>query len=185
MTLTIVSCTSIPVTSLYKLSKIDIRTLNPRETGVALKFPSDYEIGQVKLKFSYTLPNQKENPLEFILVKKTGQKGYQKYKQQGYSIISYSLSEKDAERLIEKRRNILVKKKPNRNKGETKISISYKGLCKKIPNDKSFLLSIYLKTSQSSGYFPFIQNMDMFAKAKEKGYRFDTKYIKLCSSSNK
>jgi len=182
----IVACTSIPITSLYKLSKLDLKTIDPKEVKVAIQIPDYLKVGAVKLKISYTPEGAKEKPVVFLLKKVRGLKSYEKYEQKNYSITSYELTEKDVDTLVKFRKNIIQNSNRSgstKTNNTTKITIQYTSLCRvKSPKDKKpIFLSIYLNTTKTSGFFPLSKNIDLTKNLKQRGVTFNKSTIKLCT----
>lgn len=170
----LISCSSIPLTSLYKLSKVDLHTINPKVIAVAIKTPDYIRSGQINLKLSYTPEGEIEKPLNFVLVKYDGFKEYKNYIEKGYSISSYKLSESDAVELSNFRKKKFLTQKKDKRNHMTKVSVSFKDLCRiKEPKNEDVLISILLKTNTNSGFFPLWDKMDLKKEAIKKGIKVD------------
>lgn len=183
LSLLLTACSSIPLTSLYKLSKLDIKTINPKVVKVALQLPDYLKLGPVSLILSYTPEGAIEKPVEFKLTRTMRLKEYKKFEKNGYYISSYELTEKDTNTLIKFRQNILSRSDTHNTKHKTKIKIKYQSLCREsIPNEKPILLSVYLKTSNQSGFFPLSEDIDIFSELKKNKPKLDKLNIKKCET---
>jgi len=178
------SCSSIPLNSLYKVSKVDLRTINPKVIAVAIKIPEHLRARKLSLKLSHTPEGEIVKPLVFSLIKYDGSKEYKKYKENGYSISSYKLSDQDVDRLIKFRKQEFLSKNNRNKKYNTKVSVAYKGLCRTgASNNKPVLISILLKTNNTSHFFPLVQEMDLRAEATKRGLNVGKEVVKKqCSS---
>ena len=180
----LISCSSIPIKSLYQLSKVNLRTINPKVIAVAIKVPEHLKVRKLSLELSHTPEGETVKPLKFSLIKYDGSKEYKKYQESGYSISSYKLSEQDVVKLINYRQKEFISQNNKNKKYTTKVSVAYKGLCRtRKSNKKSVLLSILLKTNNTSNFFPLVQKMDLRAEASKKGLKVGKEVVKeLCPS---
>jgi hypothetical protein len=158
-------CTSIPVSSLITLSRIDFQTTRLQDLRVALELPDAIrpQTRGVMLNVEVSLGNAREK-MEFRLEPAGGAsepKGLIAASSQGREIYTFKLSDKDVQTLEATRRRIMTGKEKGE-KGSLGMGVAAREFCRAAAlSEGSIFASTYIATSETGGYIPMLRNYDL------------------------
>jgi len=157
-------CTSIPVTSLAKLSKVDFETTDLSVLRAAVQLPSYLRPlpGSARLlvtversgvpKIERTLRLQEVDDPEAATINVESAVGRRLY--------AYALSPKAA-RSLEQLRSQLLAEQSGTEKRNLTLSVAADACHTAIPPDGPVPMTTYLKTTETRSFVPLIRNMDL------------------------
>jgi hypothetical protein len=163
--LALAACTSIPVSSLMALSRVDFATTRIDALRVAVELPSAIapEEDGVHLEVTAKL-GEKEDKFRFKLQKdvaQIGMKGLLPFPEEGKQIYAYRLRDEDVVTLAKLRRDRLENKQKGE-KGSLSIGVSAKEFCRnKDIRNADLTLTTYIATSETKGFVPVVRNYDV------------------------
>lgn len=171
-------CGHVPVTSMYKLSKVDTRTTDIEKLQVAVQIPKAVNVREkgvtmvMSLKKTDNLPKLYERfELEGV-VGKIDNAVLMKFQKDDRKILIYQIARADIKRL-NRFRKIQAGENPDK-KREGQISIRT-ALCRKTDLKRDDIkLSTFLKTSETKKFIPLVLNVKL-AKAYPKA-EFHTQF---------
>jgi hypothetical protein len=163
--LAVAACTTVPVSSIFALSRIDFTTTSIGDLRVAIEIPDAIapNEGGVKMEVVAKL-GAKEDKFTFKLVEEQahfGMKGLLPFPQKGNRVYAYRLSDSDTATLVKLRNERLIGKKPGE-EGSLGIGISAKEFCKK-SNLQTVPLEVttFLATSETQGFITLSKDFDL------------------------
>jgi hypothetical protein len=184
--LSLTSCTSIPITSLYKLYKLDPFAIDPNEFRIIVRADEAISIrkgnvsmelgfkahdGSLTIDDTYLVEIERNGVLPADVVDD---------REPNEALTLLKLSRLDAEQLAETQRLIKPYADSDEDTGEGSFSVNVSDIClnRPIPPGKS-LLTLYLQSSVEDGFFVFLRNLDM--RKKRKGVDAELDDLPLCA----
>ena len=179
MALFLAGCTSMPLTTMYKLSRIDPMDADPAQIKVAVRADEAIGIGKgdAKIEFKFEAEDGSLNIDEIYLIEVVRNPVMHgelfAAKKPGESITVMGLTAGDARRMRQSQLAVA----PYRDgdvKGSGSLRINLSGMClhKEMPSGE-VLLDIFLQTSEQDGFFVFARNLDMQEILTEEGKTLD------------
>jgi hypothetical protein len=164
-TLALSACTSIPISSIYKLSRIDFMTTDLRLFRFALTIPNDLKPkpGGVQLDLAYT---QGEKPEEKRVVKLEESLASPDFvglpnAPQGTKTYVYKLPQKEVTTLNKIRSDAILAKARNQ-KGSLSMGIAAKEFCANNTIPKTpLLVTTYVLSSENNEYVVLTRDIDL------------------------
>ena len=168
-------CTSMPLSTLYKLSKMDPMDADPTQIKVAVRADQAIGIGKgdAQIEFKFDAEDNSLNIDEIYLIEVVRDPVLQGElytdKKPGESITVLGLTDSDAQRM----KQLQLTMAPFRNgdvEGTGTFRINLSGMCLhgELPPGE-IELDIFLQTSEHEGYFVFAKNLDMGERLLEEG----------------
>jgi hypothetical protein len=160
--LCLVSCTSIPVSSMLTLSRIDFATTKIEQLRVAVELPNAIEAreGGVHMEVGYTLGSVADK-MVFRLAEdaaQIGMRGLLPFPAEGKHIKAYRLRDEDVEKLYRVRRDVTAGKQKGE-KGSLSLGISAKEFCRRGEIEgKSLEVTTFVATSETKGYVVLLKD---------------------------
>jgi hypothetical protein len=161
----LVACTSIPVSSMLALSRIDFTTTRIEDLRVAVEIPSAIapREGGVHLE---VLAKQGEKVDKFVFKlaedqPQIGLKGLLPFPAPGKIMYAYRLRDEDVLKLTKLRAERLEAKKDGE-KGSLSMGISAREFCRKVGIDNDALtITTFIATSETNGFIVLIRDYDV------------------------
>ena len=162
------ACSSIPLSTMYQLSKANLMTMDPNHVGAAVRIPNQLREGKdgVKIQFSSWIDDEKDKAdvLSFKLERVSNAEDLQAIKpfeKPLFTTMLYKISAGDVEKLKQYRQAVKRKKEAlgSRLHGSFSVGATY---CRteKI-SDRPVLVSNWIKVSKTSGLLPLFINNDL------------------------
>ena len=172
-------CTSMPLTSMYKLSRIDPMEADPAQIKVALRADEaiGFGKGDAQIEFKFDAEDDSLNIDEIYLIEVVRNPVVQgdlyADKKPGDSITVLGLTASDAERM----KQLQLEMAPFRNgdvEGSGSLRVNLSGMClhSKMPPGE-VQLDLFLQTSEQEGFFLMAKNLDMREVLAEEGTDMD------------
>ncbi len=159
------SCTSVPLSSLPALSRIDFQTTRMEDLRVALELPKVIRPKErgVMLDVAASLGSAQEK-MQFRLIPADGPKepqGLISASSRDRAVYTFKLTAQDVDTLNQTRARILDAKQ-NGDKGELSLGIAAKEFCRvsALP-EGTIAATTYIATTETNGYIPVIRNYDL------------------------
>jgi hypothetical protein len=172
-------CTSMPLTSMYKLSRMDPMEADPAQIKVAVRADEAIGIGKgdAQIEFKFDAEDNSLNIDEIYLIEVVRDPvvygALYADKKPGESITVLALTPSDAERM--KQLQLEMAQFRNRDvKGSGSLRVNLNGLClhSKMPPGE-VQLDLFLQTSEQEGFFVMAKNLDMREVMAEEGTEMD------------
>ncbi|TDF35632.1 hypothetical protein EYS14_19685 [Alteromonadaceae bacterium M269] len=169
----LVACTSIPITSLYKLYKLDPFDIDPQEFRLIIRAHEAISVrkGNVTMGLGFKAHDDSLviDDTYIVDIERNGSLPAEVLDDKGpnEAFTLLKLSEADARQLTETQR--LLKpyiEKDDSGDGSFAININNVCLTKALPEGKS-LLTVYMQSDVEDGFFVFLNNLDMRKKRKD------------------
>lgn len=184
--MSLAACTSIPITSLYKLYKLDPFAMSPQELRIIIRTDEAIDIrkGNVTMKIGFKAHDDSLTIDDTYLVEVERNGSLPAHvlddREPNEALTLLKLSAADAQQLAETQALLKPYVESGEDLGDGSFGISVDGFClnKPLPEGKSFL-TLYLQSSIEDGFFVFIKNLDMRKKRKNIDGSLDD--IPLCS----
>ena len=175
----LVGCTSMPLTSMYKLSRMDPMEADPAQIKVAVRADEAIGIGKgdAQIEFKFDAEDNSLNIDEIYLIEVVRNPVMQGElyadKKPGQSITVLGLTPDDAERM----RQLQLAMAPYRNgdvEGSGSLRVNLSGMClhSKMPPGE-VQVDLFLQTSEQDGFFVMAKNLDMREAMAEEGTDMD------------
>ena len=172
-------CTSMPLTSMYKLSRIDPMEADPAQIKVAVRADEAIGIGKgdAQIEFKFDAEDNSLNIDEIYLIEVVRDPVVQgdlyADKKPDESITILGLTASDAERM----KQLQLEMAPFRNgdvEGSGSLRVNLNGMClhSKLPPGE-VQLDLFLQTSEQDGFFLMAKNLDMREVMAEEGTNMD------------
>jgi len=172
-------CTSMPLSSMYKLSRIDPMEADPAQIKVAVRADETIGIGKgdAQIEFKFDADDNSLNIDEIYLIEVVRNPVVQgdlyADKKPRESITVLGLTASDAERM----RQLQLAMAPYRNgdaEGSGSLRVNLSGMClhSKMPPGE-VQLDVFLQTSEQEGFFLMANNLDMREVMAEEGSDMD------------
>ena len=172
-------CTSMPLTTMYKLSRMDPMDADPAQIKVGVRADEAIGIGKgdAQIEFKFDAEDNSLNIDEIYLIEVVRNPAMhgELYadKKPGESITVLGLTSSDAERM----RQLQLAMAPYRNgdvKGSGSLRVNLSGMClhSKMPPGE-VQLDLFLQTSEQEGFFVMAKNLDMREALAEDGTDMD------------
>ncbi len=164
------ACTSIPVSSMYQLSKVDFMTMDLNRLRVAVVLPSTIKprATGVVMDIKYRSGEEPEKTEKVILVPATtaaDQVGLPSDMAAGNRVYAYRLGTPDVAKL-EDIRNRARQAKAEKKKGSLSMGIAAKEFCKTAPLGSGAVYSTtYVATSEIGEYIVLTKDIDLRSDA--------------------
>ena len=179
MVLFLAGCTSMPLTTMYKLSRMDPMDADPAQIKVAVRADEAIGIGkgdaQIEFKFDAEDNSLNIDEIYLIEVVRNPVLHGELYadKKPGESITVLGLTTSDAQRM----KQLQLEMAPFRNgdvKGSGSFRVNLSGIClhSKMPPGE-VQLDLFLQTSEQEGFFVMAKNLDMREVLAEEGRNMD------------
>jgi hypothetical protein len=184
--LSLAACTSIPITSLYKLYKLDPFSMSPQELRIIVRADESISIrkGNVSMKIGFKAHDDSLTIDDTYLVdvERNGSLPADVLddREPNEALTLLRLSQADAKQLAETQQLLKPYAESDGDTGEGSFGINIANVCltKPIPAGKS-RLTVYLQSSAEDGFFVFLKNLDMRKKRKGSDGTLDD--IPLCA----
>ena len=172
-------CTSMPLTSMYKLSRMDPMEADPAQIKVAVRADEAIGIGKgdAQIEFKFDAEDNSLNIDEIYLIEVVRNPVMQGElytdKKPGESITVLGLTTSDAQRM----KQLQLEMASFRNgdvKGSGSFRVNLSGMClhNKMPPGE-IQLDLFLQTSEQEGFFVMAKNLDMREVLAEEGTNLD------------
>jgi len=172
-------CTSMPLTAMYKLSRIDPMEADPAQIKVAVRADEAIGIGKgdAQIEFKFDAEDDSLNIDEIYLIEVVRNPVMQGElyadKKPGESITVLGLTTSDAQRM----KQLQLEMAPFRNgdvEGSGSFRVNLSGMClhNKMPPGES-RVDVFLQTSEQEGFFVMAKNLDMREVLAEEGRNMD------------
>jgi hypothetical protein len=172
-------CTSMPLTSMYKLSRMDPMDADPAQIKVAVRADEAIGIGKgdAQIEFKFDAADGSLNIDEIYLIEVVRNPAMHGElvadKKPGESITVLGLTTSDAQRM----RQLQLEMAPFRNgdvEGSGSLRVNLSGMClhSKMPSGE-IQLDLFLQTSEQEGFFMMAKNLDMREVLAEEGTDVD------------
>jgi len=172
-------CTSMPLTTMYKLSRMDPMDADPAQIKVAVRADEAIGIGKgdAQIEFKFDAEDNSLNIDEIYLIEVVRNPAMhgELYadKKPGESITVLGLTTSDAQRM----KQLQLAMAPFRNgdvKGSGSLRVNLSGMClhNKMPPGE-VQLDLFLQTSEQEGFFVMAKNLDMREVLAEEGTDMD------------
>ena len=172
-------CTSMPLTTMYKLSRMDPMDADPAQIKVAVRADEAIGIGkgdaQIEFKFDAEDDSLNIDEIYLIEVVRNPAMHGELYadKKPGESITVLGLTTSDAQRM----KQLQLEMAPFRNgdvEGSGSLRVNLSGMClhNKMPPGE-VQLDLFLQTSEQEGFFVMAKNLDMREVLAEEGRNMD------------
>ena len=172
-------CTSMPLTTIYKLSRMDPMDADPAQIKVAVRADEAIGIGKgdAQIEFKFDAEDDSLNIDEIYLIEVVRNPVVQGElyadKKPGESITVLGLTTSDAERM----KQLQLEMAPFRNgdvKGSGSLRVNLSGMClhNKMPPGE-VQVDMFLQTSEQEGFFVMAKNLDMREVLAEEGTNMD------------
>ena len=172
-------CTSMPLTTMYKLSRMDPMDADPAQIKVAVRADEAIGIGkgdaQIEFKFDAEDDSLNIDEIYLIEVVRNPAMHGELYadKKPGESITVLGLTTSDAQRM----KRLQLEMAPFRNgdvEGSGSLRVNLSGMClhNKMPPGE-VQLDLFLQTSEQEGFFVMAKNLDMREVLAEEGRNMD------------
>ena len=174
--LSLAACSSIPITSLYKLYKLDPFRMSPQELRIIIRADEAISIrkGNISMNIGFKAHDDSLtiDDTYLVEVERNGSLPTEVLddREPNEALTLLRLSEADARQLAETQKLLkpYADSDDESDAGEGSFGISVTGVClnKPIPPGKS-RLTLYLQSSVEDGFFVFLKNLDMRKKRKD------------------
>jgi len=172
-------CTSMPLTSMYKLSRMDPMEADPAQIKVAIRADEaiGFGKGDAQIEFKFDAEDDSLNIDEIYLIEVVRDPVVQgdlyADKKPGDSITVLGLTNSDAQRM----KQLQLEMAPFRNgdvEGSGSLRVNLSGMClhSKMPPGE-VQLDLFLQTSEHEGFFVMAKNLDMREVLAEEGTDMD------------
>ena len=172
-------CTSMPLSTMYKLSRMDPMDADPAQIKVAVRADEAIGIGKgdAQIEFKFDAEDESLHIDEIYLIEVVRNPVVQGElyadKKPGESITVLGLTTSDAQRM----RQLQLAMAPYRNgdvEGSGSFRVNLSGMClhSKMPPGEA-RLDIFLQTSEQDGFFVMAKNLDMREVLAEEGTNMD------------
>ena len=172
-------CTSMPISSMYKLSRMDPMEADPAQIKVAVRADEAIGIGKgdAQIEFKFDADDDSLNIEEIYLIEVVRNpvlhRALYADKKSGESITVLGLTASDAQRMRQLQRELA----PFRDgdvEGSGSLRVNLNGLClhSKMPPGE-VELDLFLQTSEQDGFFVIAKNLDMREVMAEEGTDMD------------
>lgn len=172
-------CTSMPLTSMYKLSRMDPMEADPAQIKVAVRADEAIGIGKgdAQIEFKFDAEDGSLSIDEIYLIEMDRDPivygALYTDKKPGESITVLSLTPGDAERMKQLQLEMAQFRKGDV-KGSGSLRVNLNGMClnsKMLPGEVQ--LDLFLQTSEQEGFFVMAKNLDMREALAEDGTDMD------------
>jgi len=179
ITLFLAGCSGMPLTSMYKLSRMDPMEADPAQIKVAVRADEAIGIGkgdaQIEFKFDAEDGSLSIDEIYLIELDRDPVVYGALYtdKKPGESITVLSLTPADAERMKQLQLEMAQFRKGDV-KGSGSLRVNLNGMClnsKMLPGEVQ--LDLFLQTSEQEGFFVMAKNLDMREALAEDGTDMD------------
>ncbi|OKO69813.1 hypothetical protein [Bradyrhizobium sp. AS23.2] len=163
--LMLAGCSSVPLTSIPPLARIDAKTTDLSMLRVAVQLPDALRprSGGVKLDVVTKLAGEAETKASFAMAEmsQTRDRADLPAPPRGFSTYAYRLSPADATR-FEALRASMVEQGRNGKRGSMGLGVAAKEFCRAdAAPQASLLVTIYLMTSETKGFVPVVRDFDL------------------------
>ncbi len=165
LTLWLFGCSHIPVTSMVKLTRIDVTKSEPAELRAAIKLPDVLALQPrgVRMRIAVKIGSGPDVSEEFALQELADARDLASLRDEhetGTRILAYRLDAKDLPRMAAFRSAALRAKEKSGERGTLSISIRPEA-CRhgELPVGP-ILISAYLRTEETGSYVPLMRNID-------------------------
>lgn len=173
------ACTSMPISSMYKLSRMDPMEADPAQIKVAVRADEAIGIGKgdAQIEFKFDAEDDSLNIEEIYLIEVVRNPALRGKlytdKKPGESITVLGLTTSDAGRM----RQLQLEMAPFRDgdvEGSGSLRVNLSGMClhSKMPPGE-VELDLFLQTSEQDGFFVIAKNLDMREVLAEEGTDMD------------
>ena len=179
ITLFLAGCTSMPLTSMYKLSRMDPMEADPAQIKVAVRADEAIGIGKgdAQIEFKFDAEDGSLSIDEIYLIEMDPDPivygAIYTDKKPGESITVLSLTPGDAERMKQLQLEMAMFREGNV-KGSGSLRVNLNGIClhsKMHPGEVQ--LDMFLQTSEQEGFFVLAKNLDLREALAEDGTDMD------------
>jgi hypothetical protein len=165
--LILAGCSSVPLTSIPPLARIDAKTTDLSVLRVAVQLPDALRprSGGVKLDVVTKLTGEAETRTSFAMTElgETHERTSLPAPPQGFSTYVYRLSPDDAARFEALRASMIEQGKQGK-RGSMGLSVAAKEFCRANTGPQASLLAtIYLMTSETKSFVPVVRDFDLLA----------------------
>lgn len=164
--LMLAGCSSVPLTSIPPLARIDARTTDLSMLRVAVQLPDALRprSGGVKLDVVTKLAGEAETRTSFAMMEMSPrERGGLPAPPQNASIYAYRLSPEDAAR-FEALRASMVEQGKNGKRGSMGLGVAAKEFCRaNAAPQAALLVTIYLMTSETKSFIPVVRDFDLLS----------------------
>lgn len=173
------ACTSVPLTTLYKLHKIDPMEADPAQIKVAIRADERIGIreGGAKIEVKFEAEDGSLNIDETYLVEIIGNPELRAElftdKNPGESVTVLGLTQSDIQRMREVQSSVAAISKDDP-EGSGSLGVFLDGVClhSKMP-EGAVLIDIFLQTSNQDGFFVLSRNLDLRKQSMRDGSDLD------------
>lgn len=166
LTLWLFGCSHMPVTSMVKLTRIDVTKSEPAELRAAIKLPDVLALQTrgVRMRIAVKIGSGPDVSEEFALQELADARDLASLRDEheaGTRILAYRLNAKDLPRMAAFRTTALQAKEKSGERGTLSISIRPEA-CRhgELPTGP-ILISTYLRTEETGSYVPLMRNIDV------------------------
>lgn len=184
LTLFAAGCSTIPLTSMYKLMNLNPINVAAKEVVVIAETPKGIEIreGDITLNFSFKTDNPQYNFSHQFIVKHNKEYVVPDYLvsdlMSGHYFRAFQLSVEDAE-IMQKSQQLVKRYRSTRSDGAGSFNLSVKSACRDLATPlHSSELNIFVKMKSNEKFFPLFEGLDI---AELKGVN-GLKNLPLCKS---
>ena len=164
--LVLAGCSSVPLTSIPPLARIDAKTTDLSMLRVAVQLPDALRprSGAVKLDVVTKLAGEAEAKTSFAMMElSVRERGGLPAPPQNSSIYAYRLSPEDAAR-FEALRASMVEQGKNGKRGSMGLGVAAREFCRaNAAPQAALLVTIYLMTSETKSFIPVIRDFDLLS----------------------
>lgn len=163
----LISCSSISLVGMYKLSKVDPLSADPAQIKVAIKTDKVIKVndGAVKIKFGYqsddgTIDINDEFDVNIDYQSAIAQSLFTDIATNEYVTV-LSLNESDAKK-FRQNQFLISKHKTEDKKGQGYFSLGLDNFC--LPNplpERELTVDVFLQTERQDGFFKFLSDVDL------------------------
>ena len=172
-------CTSMPLTTMYKLSRMDPMDADPEQIKVAVRADEAIGIGKgdAQIEFKFDAEDNSLNIDEIYLIEVVRNPVVQGElyadKKPGESITVLGLTTSDAQRMKQLQLEMALFRKGDV-KGSGSFRVNLSGMClhNKMPPGE-VQVDMFLQTSEQDGFFVMAKNLDMREVLAEEGRNMD------------
>ncbi|WFU28284.1 hypothetical protein QA649_19300 [Bradyrhizobium sp. CB1717] len=164
--LMLAGCSSVPLTSIPPLARIDAKTTDLSMLRVAVQLPDALRprSGGVKLDVVTKVAGEAEAKTSFAMMELSArERGGLPAPPQSSSIFAYRLSPEDAVR-FEALRASMVEQGKNGKRGSMGLGVAAREFCRANAGPQALLLvTIYLMTSETKSFIPVAKDFDLLS----------------------
>lgn len=185
----LMACSSIPITSWYKLYKLDPFAIDPQQFRLIIRAHEAIVIrkGGVKMEFGFKTEDNSLiiDDLYIIEIERNGSLPSDVLDDRASeeALTLMKLSESDIVQFTETQKLLLPYFEAGDDTGDSSFHLRINDIClsRPLPPGKS-LLTVYLQSEVEDGFFVFLKNVDMRKKRKDIDGGLED--IPLCTDSN-